>query len=316
MESIKEINPSSAETEEGKKPAGGAKKPVRGSLEDKQKSARVRKIVYQVVMYLVLTVLAVILCFPFFVMVSRSFMDMTDIYAARIFPTHVTFDNYITIFAERNYFRYALNTMIVVVFNVIAVPLSAALCAFGFSRQRWKGQGIVFGCVLSTLMIPGTVLQIPLYVFFYNLGWLGTLLPLTIPAAFGGGAINIFLIRQFMRGIPKTLDEAAIIDGAGLMRRFFFIILPLCKPILIFVAVGAFSSAWSDFFSPLIYLTGYEEKYTLAVKIYEDSILNSQLDTSNLKMAAGVFMSLLPLVVFALYQRKLIDGVMIGAVKG
>ena len=278
--------------------------------------AKVKSIVWKGITYVILAFLAVVLVFPFFVMIMRSFMDITDIYAARIFPSHITFENYRAIFAENNYFKYAFNTLKVVCFNVIAVPLSASLCAFGFSRQKWKGQGFVFGCVLSTLMIPGTVLQIPLYVLFYNLGWLGTLLPLTIPALFGGGAINIFLIRQFMRGIPKTLDEAAIIDGAGLLRRYFQIILPLCKPILIYVAIGAFAAAWSDFFSPLIYLTGYDEKYTLAVKIYQDSILNSVLETSNLKMAAGVFMSLVPLLMFALYQRKLIDGVMVGAVKG
>ena len=83
------------------------------------------------------------------------------------------------------------------------------------------------------MMIPGTVLQIPLYVLFWNLGWLGTLLPLTLPAIFGGGAMNIFLIRQFMRGVPKEMDEAALMDGAGVFRRYLQIILPLCRPILI-----------------------------------------------------------------------------------
>lgn len=280
------------------------------------KRARRVRIVKEVLIYLLLCVIAFVLILPFCLMLSRSFMDVTDIYATRLFPTHFVIDNYKSLFLGNNYFLYLFNTLKVVCFNVIAVPLSASLCAFGFSRQRWKGQGFVFACVLSTLMIPGTVLQIPLYVLFYKLGWLGTLLPLTLPTLFGGGAINIFLIRQFMRGIPKTLDEAALIDGAGTLRRFFQLILPLCKPILIYVAVGAFASAWSDFFSPLIYLTGYHEKYTLAVAIYEDSILNSVLETANLKMAAGVFMSLLPLILFALYQRKLIDGVMVGAVKG
>ncbi len=283
---------------------------------DPQRSARTLRIVGKTFNYALLVLLSVILMFPFFVMVMRSFMDTTDIYAARIFPTHFTVEAYHAIFMENNYFRALLNTLIVVGFNVIAVPFSAALCAFGFSRQKWKGQGFVFGCVLSTLMIPGTVLQIPLYVFFNDLGWIGTLYPLTVPTIFGGGAINIFLIRQFMRGIPKALDEASLIDGAGIMRRFFLIILPLCKPILIYVAVGTFASSWSDFFSPLFYLADKPERMTLAVKIYKDSILNSVLETANLKMAAGVFMSIFPLVLFAAYQRKLIDGVMIGAVKG
>ncbi len=266
--------------------------------------------------YLLLAVIAVTLMFPFLVMVTRSFMKIDDIYAARIFPTHWTLGNYSAVLMGHDYFKYAFNTLKVVVFNVLAVPLSAALCAYSFAKLKWKGREFAFAAVLATIMIPGTVVQIPLYVLFFDLGWLGTLLPLTIPSLFGGGAINIFLIRQFMRGIPKEMDEAAIIDGASIMRRFFKIVLPLCGPILIYVAVGAFSASWSDFFGPLVYLTGYHDKYTLAVAIYEDSVLNSVLETSNLKMAAGVFMSVFPLLLFALYQRKLVDGIMIGAVKG
>ncbi len=189
---------------------------------DPQRSARTLRIVGKTFNYALLVLLSVILMFPFFVMVMRSFMDTTDIYAARIFPTHFTVEAYHAIFMENNYFRALLNTLIVVGFNVIAVPFSAALCAFGFSRQKWKGQGFVFGCVLSTLMIPGTVLQIPLYVFFNDLGWIGTLYPLTVPTIFGGGAINIFLIRQFMRGIPKALDEASLYRRRGHYAQILF----------------------------------------------------------------------------------------------
>ena len=267
-------------------------------------------------LYLLLTVIAIVLMFPFFVMLMRSFMGIDDIYAARIIPTEFTLDNYRSVLIGNHYLKYTFNTLKVVAFNIIAIPMASSLCAYSFARVRWKGKEFVFACVLSTMMIPGTVLQIPLYVLFWNLGWLGTLLPLTLPAIFGGGAMNIFLIRQFMRSVPKEMDEAALMDGAGVFRRYLQIILPLCRPILIYVMVGAFSAAWSDFFSPLIYCTLYHEKYTLAVAIYEDSILNSVLETSNLKMAAGVFMSVLPLILFAFSQSTLIDGVMIGAVKG
>ena len=116
-----------------------------------------------------------------------------------------------------------------------------------------------------------------------------------------------------MKGIPKEMDEAAIIDGANAFRRYL-LLLPLCSPILIYVIVGTFSSGWSDFFGPLVYLTK-RETYTLAVIIYQDS-LASELSGANLKMAAGAFMSLFPAILFVLYQRKLIDGIMVGAVKG
>lgn len=277
------------------------------------RDARAYRIFIKVMQYLILTIIAVFLAFPFFLLISRSFMTEIDINAARIIPSRFTFDNYRTIFQKNNYMLYTWNTIKVVGCNMILVPLSASLCAYSFSRLQWKGREFVFSCVLATIMIPGTVLQIPLYVMFYDFRWLGTLKPLIIPAAFGGGAINIFLLRQFMRTIPKEIDEAAIIDGANAFKRYL-LLLPLCSPILIYIVVGTFASGWSDFFGPLVYLTK-RETYTLAVIIYQDS-LASDLSGANLKMAAGAFMSLFPAVLFVLYQRKLIDGIMVGAVKG
>lgn len=277
------------------------------------RDARAYRIFIKVLQYLILTIIAVFLAFPFFLLISRSFMTEIDINAARIIPSRFTFDNYRTIFQKNNYMLYTWNTIKVVGCNMILVPLSASLCAYSFSRLQWKGREFVFSCVLATIMIPGTVLQIPLYVMFYDFQWLGTLKPLIIPAAFGGGAINIFLLRQFMRTIPKEIDEAAIIDGANAFKRYL-LLLPLCSPILIYIVVGTFASGWSDFFGPLVYLTK-RETYTLAVIIYQDS-LASDLSGANLKMAAGAFMSLFPAVLFVLYQRKLIDGIMVGAVKG
>lgn len=277
------------------------------------RDARGYRIFIKVIQYLILTIIAVFLAFPFFLLISRSFMTEIDINAARIIPSRFTFDNYRTIFQKNNYMLYTWNTIKVVGCNMVLVPLSASLCAYSFSRLQWKGREFVFSCVLATIMIPGTVLQIPLYVMFYDFRWLGTLKPLIIPAAFGGGAINIFLLRQFMRTIPKEIDEAAIIDGANAFKRYL-LLLPLCSPILIYIVVGTFAGGWSDFFGPLVYLTK-RETYTLAVIIYQDS-LASDLSGANLKMAAGAFMSLFPAVLFVLYQRKLIDGIMVGAVKG
>lgn len=277
------------------------------------RDARGYRIFIKVIQYLILTIIAVFLAFPFFLLISRSFMTEIDINAARIIPTRFTFDNYRTIFQKNNYMLYTWNTIKVVGCNMVLVPLSASLCAYSFSRLQWKGREFVFSCVLATIMIPGTVLQIPLYVMFYDFQWLGTLKPLIIPAAFGGGAINIFLLRQFMRTIPKEIDEAAIIDGANAFKRYL-LLLPLCSPILIYIVVGTFAGGWSDFFGPLVYLTK-RETYTLAVIIYQDS-LASDLSGANLKMAAGAFMSLFPAILFVLYQRKLIDGIMVGAVKG
>ena len=262
---------------------------LKNNANEKFMNAKVKSVIVKIVQYLVLTLIAVFLAFPFFLLVMRSFMTQMDINAARIIHSHFTLDNYRKIFAENNYALYIFNTLKVVVFNMIFVPLSASLCAYSFARLEWKGRELVFSCVLATIMIPGTVLQIPLYSLFYKLGWQGNLKSLTIPAMFGGGAINIFLLRQFLKGIPKELDEAATIDGANIFKRYLLL--------------------------PLVYLSGNKQNYTLAVVIYTDS-LSGELATASLKMAAGAFMALFPTVLFILYQRKLIDGIMVGAVKG
>lgn len=287
---------------------------VQRSLNNRR--AKRNHVLIRILQYTVLTSVAVVLVFPFYWMVARSFMTRTDCDAMLVFPSHFIIGNYRNLFVEADYMKYFWNTVKIILFNIVAVPLSAALCAYSFSKLRWKGRNFVFACVLSTIMIPGAVIQIPIYSIFYSLGWIGTALPLTIPAMFGGGAINIFLLRQFMRGINNEIEDAAKVDGAGVARRCFQITLPLCLPILLYVMVGAFASAWSDFYSPLIYLTGHEEKYTLAVAIYQELNGNSIGVGSGPKMAAGTFMALLPTLVFVLYQRRLVDGITVGAIKG
>ncbi len=284
------------------------------SPQERNRSARRQRHVIEALQYTCLTVLAIIFLFPFLLMVGQSFMPEIDFQRGLLFPIHFTLRGYEQLFAQPNYLNYFLNTVFIVVFNVVAMPLAASFCAYSFARLKWKGRELCFAMVLSTLMIPGVVTQIPLYLLFSSLGWTNTPLPLTIPNLFGGGAINIFLFRQFMHGIPYELEEASTIDGANVFQRYFFITLPLCKPILLFVAVGAFTSSWGDYFQPMFYYTD-PEKYTLAVAIYKVVMLDGVSENS-VAMAAGVFMSVLPALVFFLLQRKLIDGIMVGAVKG
>ncbi len=283
-------------------------------MDERNRSARRRQIVIRTLQYLLLTVIALILCFPFLLMVLQSVMPESQFQAGQIFPTAFTGLGYVKLFTENNYLTYFLNTLVIVVFNVIAMPLASSFCAYSFARLQWKGKELVFACVLSTLMIPGVVTQIPLFLMFSSWGWTNTPWPLTVPTLFGGGAINIFLFRQFMRGIPMELEEAAKMDGANVFRRWFSITLPLCVPILLFVAVGAFGSSWGDYFQPLFYYTD-PEKYTLAVAVYKVTVLDGVAENS-VVMAAGVFMSILPALIFFFLQRKLIDGIMVGAVKG
>ena len=287
----------------------------RNVIYSSQRKARVKLVVGRIIHYFLLTAIAVFLMFPFVMMIRRSLMSEADIVDARLFPSKITFSNYRTVLFQHNYFGYLWNTLKILLFNLFFVPLSSSMCAYAFARLRFLGKELIFSLVLGTMMIPGSVLQIPIYVMYSFLGFTESAWPMMLPAMFGGGAMNIFLLRQFIRNIPSEIENAAKIDGASTFRIYLTIVIPLCGPIILYVMVGTFSSVWSDFFGPLVYLT-QPEKYTLAVAIYYDSLINGELGNSGLKMAAGTFMAILPAIVFLVYQRKLVDGITIGAVKG
>lgn len=283
-------------------------------------SARAKRAAYTVVMYLMLTVLAVFLLFPFFYMVMRSFMPGWQVmHATEIIPKEWVLEGWKQLFVGDNYLRYAGKTLIIVAFNIIAIPLSASFVAYGFAKLQYVGKNIVFGVMMATMMLPGTVLQTPLFILFSKFNWLDTILPLTIPNLFGGGALYIFLIRQYMIGIPKELDEAARIDGASMAIRFLRITFPLCQPILIFIVVTVFGTMWSDFYSPLIYMSGAETP-TLALAVYLETTSSSgkyvTADKANIRMAMGTFMAIPPAVLFVIFQKQLIEGVATSALKG
>jgi multiple sugar transport system permease protein len=169
--------------------------------------------------------------------------------------------------------------------------------------------------MLATIMLPGIVIQIPSYIIFYRLNWVDTPFPLIINSFFGGGAVTIFLFRQFMRTVPKELGEAARIDGMNTFLIYLTIVLPLCMPIVIYCMVTVFLSVWNDFMGPLIYLKKYSS-YTLALGIYyrfggEINNANRQ----NTQMATGLIMLVPCMLVFFIFQNKLIAGMAIGGIK-
>ncbi|PWM01109.1 MAG: sugar ABC transporter ATP-binding protein [Clostridiales bacterium] len=278
----------------------------------------------------VLLMVTVYLIFPYLYMLMRSLMIYDDAASTNpvyFFPhTRITFQNFIDIFSKKpsnpyldtsyTYLDYLWNTVKIALFNIIAVPLSASLCAYSFSRLRWRCRGAVFALMMASIMIPGSVLTVPQYVLFASFGWTESALPLTIPTLFGGGAMNIFLLVQFMRNIPYEMENAAKIDGANAFQRYLMIVIPLCKPILIYIVIGTFNSVWGDFTGPLVYLKS-REKWTLAVAIYYDSVNFSEgMDQPNIRMAVSVFISIIPAIIFFFYQNTLIEGVQMGALKG
>jgi len=210
------------------------------------------------------------------------------------------------------YLRYVANTLFLSVVNIIGAVLSNSLIAYAFARLNFRFKNVLFALVIATMLLPAPVLLIPQFLLFFNLGWYGTYLPLTVPA-FTGSAFFIFLLRQYMRTIPKDLDEAARIDGAGYWTIYWRIILPLSAPALVVVAVFTFLGSWNDFFGPLLYLDD-PELFTLALALSTE--VSRRGTEWNIVMAANLIAMLPPLVVYALSQRRLLGGIASVGIRG
>jgi multiple sugar transport system permease protein len=201
---------------------------------------------------------------------------------------------------------YLRNSLIVSTLSVIGMTLSSAVVAYGFSRIRWRGRDATFVLVLATMMIPFTVIMAPQYLLFKQLGWIGSLRPLWVPAWFAGG-FSVFLLRQFFMGIPRELDEAARIDGCSHLGTFWHVILPLARPALVVVALLQFIASWNDFSAPLVFLN-HQDTYTAALGLH---MYQTEHTTTpwNLVMAASVMVIAPVFIVFLVAQRSLIEGV-------
>jgi multiple sugar transport system permease protein len=205
------------------------------------------------------------------------------------------------------------NTLIVCVLGVVGTVLSNAIVAYGFSRLQWRGRDAFFAVTLATLMVPFPVLMVPLYGVFRELHWVGTLLPLWVPAFFGN-AFNIFLMRQFFLTIPEELSEAARIDGSSEWRIFWRVILPLSKPVLAVAGLFHFLYAWNDFLGPFLYLTR-KETFTLSLALQSYASQNGGVQWHYLMAASTV--TILPIVVlFFFAQRTFIPGIATTGTKG
>ncbi|MFH1498558.1 MAG: carbohydrate ABC transporter permease [Verrucomicrobiota bacterium] len=205
------------------------------------------------------------------------------------------------------------NTLIVCVLGVTGAVFSNAIVAYGFARLKWRGRDAFFAVTLATMMVPMPVLMVPLYGVFRELGWIGTLLPLWVPAWFGS-AFNIFLMRQFFRTIPEEMSEAARIDGAGEWTIFWRLILPLSKPVLAVTALFHFLFAWNDFLGPLLYLTR-QETFTLAIALQNYQSQAGGVEWPLLMAASAVVVAPV-IVLFFLAQKTFIQGVATTGSKG
>ncbi len=270
---------------------------------------------WRVLIWVLLVAGSVVMIMPFLWLLSSSFKPENDIF---IFPPKWIPDpwrpqNYVDALTYKPFNIYITNTLIIVGLNLVAVLLTSSLCAYGFARIKFWGRDFWFVLVLSTMMVPYFVLMVPQFVIFSRLGWIDSFRPLTIPIFFGGGAFNIFLLRQFFRTLPEELADAARIDGCSEFRIYWNIMLPLAKPALAAVAIFTFLNGWNDFIGPLLYLNS-PDKFTVAIGLATfRSVMRTRYD---LLMAASSAMILPVIVLFFFAQRYFIQGVVLSGLKG
>jgi multiple sugar transport system permease protein len=266
--------------------------------------------------YVVLIVGAALMVYPLLWMIISSFKPDTEIFSnSAALPSNWDPINYVQGWAATtpSFTRYYINSFVVCAGAVIGNVLACSLTAFAFARLEFPFKRVLFAVMLLTLMLPGHVVIIPQYVMFANLGWVDTYLPLIVPKFLATDAFFIFMMVQFIRRIPRELDEAAIIDGCSTFQVFVRIVFPLLQPALVTTIIFTFIWTYNDFFSQLIYLTSPDN---LTVPVGLRSLVDSSGGSYGQLMAMSV-VSLLPtFVVFLAFQRRLVEGIATTGLKG
>lgn len=240
-------------------------------------------------------------------------VTLQALYANRLKATFNKYtNNYRNVLQKVPLFVYVRNSLFLVVLNVTGQIIGSSLVAFAFARLRWPGRETCFKLVIATMMIPAQVTMIPVFLIYKNIGWYNTLQPLWV-GSFFGSAFYIFLLRQFMRGIPADLEDSAKIDGCGYFGIYWRIILPLVKPALATIGIFTFMATWNDFMGPLIYLSD-QELYPLSLGLFALQVF--QLTEFGLMMAASVLMTLPVILLFFAAQRQFIQGITLTGLKG
>lgn len=254
--------------------------------------------------------------FPIFWMVRSSFMGLEELYQTPpvILPRMGTMKNYKEALQQSDLLLQFRNSCMITALCVAGTVLSSSITAYGFSRFDFQYKNIWFMLIISTMMLPAAVTLIPQYQMWNKLHLLGTIAPMVVPAWFGGSAYFTFMLRQFFQTIPKELDEAARVDGAGYFRIYCEIILPLTKPALIVVALFAFVNAWNEFFYTVIYLNGHQELKTLTLGLYMFKGVYSTNYGAVLALAGII--SIPALLFFLIGNRYFVEGISMTGIKG
>lgn len=268
-----------------------------------------------ILLYIILLIGTLVCLVPLYWMFRSSLMSNAEIFVfpPRFFPSEWRWKNYVKTFENFDAMMYFLNTLKILVPGVIGTVLTSAMAGYAFARLRWPGRDIWFILTIGAMILPSHVVLIPQYLSYSAFRMTNTYWPFWLAAWFGGGASNIFLMRQFMRTLPKDYDESALIDGANRFQIFLKILVPLCAPIMITIGIFSFMFYWNDFQGPLIYLRS-DTKFTLALGIL--SLRGAYVSKWNYIMAASLVMVIPAIILFAVGQRYFIEGIVLTGIKG
>ncbi|MET0943273.1 MAG: carbohydrate ABC transporter permease [Mesorhizobium sp.] len=279
---------------------------------------RRKHVVSLAVRYLLLGVVGFIMLYPLIWLIGASFKTNAEIFSSPGFiPRNPTFQGYIEGWKTSTAYTFATffwNTFLIIAPKVIGTAISCTAVAYGFARFDFPGKKILFASLIATLLLPNVVTRIPQYLLFRDIGWLDTFLPLWVPSALAGDAFFVFMLVQFLRAIPRDMEEAARVDGASTWQTLIFVVVPLLTPALISVCLFQFMWSMNDFLGPLIYISSVD-KYpvSLALKLSIDA---TEAFEWNRILAMSVLALTPSLVVFFIAQKYFIEGISAGGVKG
>lgn len=279
-----------------------------------QDAVRIKK----VVLFLLILAGAVMMIYPLLWMLSSSFKPNSIIFKELgLWPSRVTLDNFQQGWrgvGGISFSTFYLNTFMLVVFVIIGNLITCSMTAYAFARLHFSFKKVLFVIVLGTLMLPHHVLLIPQYLLFHSFGWINTYLPLIVPSFLATNSFFIFLMVQFIRGLPKELDQAATVDGCNSFQIYMKIIMPLLLPALVTTTIFTFIWTWNDFFSQLIYISS-PKSFTIALALR--MFLDSTAESAWGELFAMSSLSLVPIIaIFVFFQRLLIDGISTSGLKG
>ncbi len=274
-----------------------------------------RYVLRRVAVYTALIVLSAIFLIPLAWMVTTSFKEQGQVFAVPPvwIPNPWVWQNYPEAAHRAPLWLWLRNTAIITVAATTGNVLVSSMVGFGFARIRFPGRGPLFMLMLSTMMLPAIVTLIPRFILFRDLGWNNTFLPMTVPAWLGGGAYNIFLVRQYYLQLPLDLDEAAKIDGASNWRIWWNILMPLSYPVLVAIGIFSFVNHWNDVIDPLLFLS-QEGLKTLSLGLR--AFISPNDASYHITMAASMWLVVPMMLVFFVGQRYFIRGVAMSGITG